>query len=97
MVHSSDLKYLRTALVDTEAARYLSDDSKQTAASIVSVLSSNTKPLTYFSSSDVIDSFSMKQHFVNIKNGSPSWLFLATKPSSRNLLFSLEVMCCHYM
>jgi type IV secretory pathway TraG/TraD family ATPase VirD4 len=83
MVHSSDLKYLRASLADTEAGRYLSDDSKQTASSIISVLSSNTKPLTYLKSSNEMGSFSMRKHFVNIQNGSSAWLFLATKPSSR--------------
>lgn len=92
MVHSSDLKYLRNTLANTEAGRYLSEDSKQTASSIISVLSSNTKPLTYLKSSNEMGSFSMKSHFKNIKHGSSAWLFLATKPSSRNL--TLPLIAC---
>ena len=89
MVCHSDINYLKRTLNNTEAGRYLSADSKQTAASIVSVLASNAKPLTYLRSADGGGSFSMKQHFANIKNGSPSWLFLATKPSSRSLTLPL--------
>lgn len=92
MVHSSDLKYLRATLTGTEAGRYLSDDSKQTASSIVSVLSSNTKPLTYLRSNNEMGSFSMKKHFANIQNRSSAWLFLAAKPSSRNL--TLPLIAC---
>ena len=89
MVCHSDINYLKRTLNNTEAGRYLSADSKQTAASIVSVLAANAKPLTYLRSADGSGSFSMKQHFANIKNGSPSWLFLATKPSSRSLTLPL--------
>ncbi|MBY0542702.1 MAG: type IV secretion system DNA-binding domain-containing protein [Sphingobacteriaceae bacterium] len=89
MVCHSDINYLKRTLNNTEAGRYLSADSKQTAASIVSVLAVNAKPLTYLRSADGSGSFSMKQHFANIKNGSPSWLFLATKPSSRSLTLPL--------
>ena len=88
MVCYSNISYLKKALNNTEAGRYLSADSKQTAASIVSVLAANTKPLTYLRNAGS-GSFSMKQHFTNIKNGSPSWLFLATKPSSRSLTLPL--------
>jgi len=85
----SDINYLKRTLNNTQAGRYLSADSKQTAASIVSVLAANAKPLTYLRSAGGGGSFSMKQHFANIKNGSPSWLFLATKPSSRSLTLPL--------
>lgn len=89
MVCYSNITYLKKALNNTEAGRYLSADSKQTAASIVSVLAANAKPLTYLRSAGGGGSFSMKQHFANIKNGSPAWLFLATKPSSRSLTLPL--------
>ena len=89
MVCYSNITYLKKALNNTEAGRYLSADSKQTAASIVSVLAANAKPLTYLRSAGGGGSFSMKQHFANIKNGSSAWLFLATKPSSRSLTLPL--------
>jgi len=92
MVCSSQVGYLKTVLAGGEAGRYLSADSKQTAASILSVLASNAKPLTYLCDGEENGSFSMKQHFNDIKNGSPAWLFLATKPKSRAL--TLPLIAC---
>ena len=85
----TDITYLQTVLADTEAARYLGDDSKQTSSSVASVLAANTKPLSYLPEVTDNCSFSMKEHFAAIKNGSNAWLFLATKPSSRSLTLSL--------
>lgn len=92
MVCYSDLEYLKTVLRNSKAGRYLSADAKQTAASTVSVLASNAKPLTYLHDVDKGNSFSMKKHFSNIANGSNAWLFLATKPSSREL--TLPLIAC---
>jgi type IV conjugative transfer system coupling protein TraD len=92
MVCHSNLKYLQTILANTEAERYLGEGSKQTASSILSVLASNAKPLTYLTAVDNGRSFSMREHFTNIKDGSEVWLFLATKPSSRGL--TLPLMAC---
>jgi type IV conjugative transfer system coupling protein TraD len=89
MVCSSSASHLRLALADTEAGRYLAADSKQTVGSIVSVLAANAKPLTYLRSNPAESSFSMQQHFRQIKEGSSAWLFLATKPSSRSLTMPL--------
>lgn len=92
MVCHSDLEYLKTVLANSEAGRYLGEGSKQTAASIVSVLASNAKPLSYLNNSQDKLTFSMKEHFAGIKEGSNAWLFLATKPSSRNL--NLPLIAC---
>lgn len=92
MVCHSQVDYLKKVLVEGEAGRYLSADSKQTAASILSVLASNAKPLTYLRDADENGSFSMKQHFNDVKNCSPAWLFLATKPKSRAL--TLPLIAC---
>jgi type IV conjugative transfer system coupling protein TraD len=85
----SDIDYLRIVLRGTEAARYLGEDSKQTAASIAAVLSNNARPLTYLPNISNNNAFSLKEHFANIQNGSDAWLFLATKPSSRQLTLPL--------
>lgn len=92
MVCYSDIEYLKTVLVGTEGARYLNDDSKQTASSIAAVLAANAKPLSYLQSATADSCFSMKQYFQNIQNGGNSWLFLATKPSSRSL--TLPLIAC---
>ncbi len=92
MVCHANLTYLRKVLAETQARRYLGEDSRHTAASIVSVLSTNSKPLTYLQNQSKGGSFSLKEHFTDIKNGSDAWLFLATKPSSRAL--TLPLIAC---
>lgn len=89
MVCHADLAYLKKVLAKTEARRHLGNDSKQTAASIISVLAANSKPLTYLKSNHDANNFSLRHHFAQIKQGSPAWLFLATKPGSRNLTLPL--------
>ena len=83
---------LKKKLKMSKAAPHLSEDSKQTAASVVSVMATGAEPLTYLRSSSPNGSFSMKEHFANIENGSNAWLFLATKPSSREL--TLPLLAC---
>jgi len=87
-----NIDQLKSKLNGSEADRFLNTDSKQTAASIASVLSSNAKPLTYLNEAGDTGSFSMKEHFQNIKDGSDAWLFLATRPSSRAL--TLPLIAC---
>lgn len=89
VVCNADVDYLKTVLVGTEGARYLANDSKQTASSIAAVLAANAKPLTYLPNIEETESFSMKQYFANIQNGDNAWLFLAGKPSSRSLTLPL--------
>ena len=89
MTCHTDIEYLRVVLRGTEGARYLSEDSKQTAGSVAAVLANNAKPLTYLPNLSDNGDFSLKQHFTNIQNGSDAWLFLATKPSSRSLTLAL--------
>lgn len=89
MVCYADIIYLQTVLVNTEAARYLGEDSKPTVSSIASVLAANAKPLCYLPEITDGSSFSMKGYFEDIKNGSKAWLFLSTKPSARSLTMPL--------
>ncbi|RYE27589.1 MAG: DUF87 domain-containing protein [Sphingobacteriaceae bacterium] len=91
-------KDLSKKLVETKAARYLVDSNKNTAASILSVLSTKSKPLQFLF--DREDRFSLKEHFNNVKNGSDAWLFLSTPPSQREVvmpvlacLFELSISC----
>jgi len=88
----ADIAYLQTVLLGTEASRYIGEDSKQTSSSIASVLASNAKPLSYLPEVKGNYSFSMKEHFSAIKQGSNAWLFLSTKPSSRAL--TLPLIAC---
>ena len=101
LVRSGTLESLSNKLKNTEAARYLDTDNKSTSGSVLSVLATNARPITYLK--DIDDkSFSLKEYFTNIDNGATSWLFLATKPSSRELTQSLiacitELALCQLM
>jgi type IV conjugative transfer system coupling protein TraD len=101
LVRSGTLESLSNKLKNTEAARYLDADNKTTSGSVLSVLATNARPITYLK--DIDDkSFSLKEYFTNIDNGATSWLFLATKPSSRELTQSLiacitELALCQLM
>jgi len=73
-----------------DAAKHFTKANAKTAASIMSVLLANTKPLRFLSdTSRGNKKFSLKEHFALIKNGSGAWLFLAAKPSHRNLTLAL--------
>ncbi|MCP3848648.1 MAG: type IV secretion system DNA-binding domain-containing protein, partial [Gammaproteobacteria bacterium] len=80
---------LKKKLKNSKAAPHLSGDSKQTAASVISVMATGAEPLTYLRSQSPNGTFSLKEHFANIDKGSNAWLFLATKPSSRELTMPL--------
>jgi type IV secretory pathway TraG/TraD family ATPase VirD4 len=89
-------------LKGTEGGRYLSGDNQTTASSILSVLSTSSKPLRYLADHSVMGSFSLQQYFANIENKVGSWLFLSTKPSARELTLPLiaalsELAFCQLM
>ena len=113
LVRNTSLKTLQTRLSGTEASRYLNSDNRITSSSILSVLTTSTKPLSYLrdastntheASADKIrgltdQSFSLKEYFREIDqsqgqnhNINSRWLFLATKPSSRDL--TLPLIAC---
>ena len=89
LVRGSSLGILQAKLKNTDASRYLESDNKTTASSILSVLAINAKPLSYLRNNTLDNSFSLKEHFKNIDQGAGNWLFLATKPSSRELTLAL--------
>ena len=94
MAIDSNLKDLQGLLKGTPAERYLTDDGKGVASSVLSMLATNAKPISHLP--DINDTkvgkFSLKEYFQNIKQGSSSWLFLSTKPSSREL--TLPLVAC---
>lgn len=92
LVRQTDLKHLRKKLAGTAAARYLESENSVTANSILSVLTTSTKPLAYLQDTTGQNVFSLKSYFEGVKNGSDAWLFLATKPSNRSL--TLPLIAC---
>ena len=89
MVSTGTLENLRRQLKGTEGGRYLSGDNQTTASSILSVLSTSSKPLSYLADHSVMGSFSLQQYFAGIESKAGSWLFLSTKPSARELTLPL--------
>ena len=73
-------------------SRYLDSKNSVTANSILSVLTTSTKPLAYLQDITGRDSFSLKGYFDKVKKGGGGWLFLATKPSNRAL--TLPLIAC---
>ena len=88
----SEVNHLKNLLNNNKATPHLSDSSKHTAASVISVMAAYAKPLKYLQSNRDAGIFSIKEYFNNIDNGSSSWLFLSTKPSSR--LLTLPLISC---
>jgi type IV conjugative transfer system coupling protein TraD len=89
MTIDATLETLQYKLQGTPAERYLSDDGKGLASSVLSMLATTTKPISYLNDNSNAGKFSLKEHFQNIKSGGGAWLFLATKPSSRQLTGSI--------
>lgn len=84
---------MQLILSGKDAAKHFTKSNAKTAASIMSVLLANIKPLRFLSdNSNNGQKFSLKQHFASIRNGSKAWLFLAAKPSHRNL--TLPLLAC---
>lgn len=88
----ANLEELQNKLKGTAAERYLTDDGKGVASSVLSTLATSAKPISYLSDDNINGTFSLKEHFINIKSGSNAWLFLSTKPSSREL--TLPLIAC---
>ncbi len=77
-------------LEGTDAARYFTKDNAKTAASIISVLTANIKPLRFLKDSNQIGLFSIGEYINNINAGGKNWLFLSTDPSARELTIPLN-------
>lgn len=85
-----DNSKLKIMLKNTEAERYLCDEAKTMGASVLSSLITSTRPLNHLKDTRKAGKFSLKEHFKKIDQGSMSWLFLSTKPSSRELTQTLN-------
>ena len=89
LLQTANLKELKKLLIDTPAQRYLTENSGATANSILSVLATGSKPLSYLTDKNPNGFFSVKQYLSSIKSSNPPCLFLSTKPSSRELTLPL--------
>lgn len=92
MTNSATLEQLKAELKNTPAERYLTDDSKGMSSSVLSTLATSTRPMSYLNDGAISGKFSLKKHFRELKDGSNAWLFLSTKPSSREL--TLPLIAC---
>lgn len=90
LTSSASLKQLAAKLDKYDAKRYLSPNNEVTGNSILSVLATTVRPLSYLSEDINTEKFSLKEYFQQIKIGSRGWLFLATKPSNRELTMVLN-------
>ena len=101
LARNSTIKELTYKLKDHAAARYFNQDNSVTASSILSVLTTNSKPLSYLKDDNPNGLFSLKEYFKQLKQGKNSWLFLATKPSNRQatlpLIASMVELGCSEM
>jgi type IV secretory pathway TraG/TraD family ATPase VirD4 len=93
MLTKYSLRNLAKVLKGTSASKLLEDESKS-SSSILSVLATYSKPLSHLKAleDDTQSTFSLKDHFANIKNGKNAWLFLSTKPSAR--ILTLPLISC---
>jgi type IV conjugative transfer system coupling protein TraD len=92
LVRQTNINVLRQKLNGSAASRYLMSENGVTANSILSVLTTSTKPLSYLQDISEQKSFSLKEYFNGVQKGQNSWLFLATKPSNRQL--TLPLIAC---
>lgn len=87
MLSIMNLEELAQKLENTNAARYLTKSNKTTASSILSVMATNTKPLSLLTESS--KQFSLRQYFDEVKAGSNKWLFLSSPPDLREVTMPL--------
>jgi len=86
---------LAKRLVGTRAERYLTKGNQTTAASILSVMSTSSRPLLLLNENKDKDEnknekkFSLKRYFEEVERGSESWLFFSTPPNQREVVAPL--------
>jgi len=86
----TERKDMHRMLQNTNAAKHFTKDNEKTAASIMSVLISNIKPLRFARDSSKNGKFSIEEYLNKINAGGSSWLFLSTDPSARELTIPLN-------
>ena len=90
MLCQTEYTEMHSILQGTNAAKYFTKDNEKTAASIMSVLMSNIKPMRFLKDQDRNGKFSIGDYLHKINTGDTSWLFLSTDPSARELSIPLN-------
>lgn len=90
ILSQTERKDMHRMLQNTNAAKHFTKDNEKTAASIMSVLISNIKPLRFARDSGKNGKFSIEEYLNEINAGGSSWLFLSTDPSARELTIPLN-------
>jgi type IV secretory pathway TraG/TraD family ATPase VirD4 len=90
MLNQSTREELKEYLDGKNSAEHFSKDNAKVAASIMSVLKTNIKPLRFLSDSRKAGKFSIQQYLKDVDAGSDSWLFLANEPSTRELTIPIN-------
>lgn len=90
IICQSSQEELKKYLQGTDSAQYFTKENAKAAASIMSVLMTNIKPLRFLRDTREAGSFSVKEYIHKVDNGFSGWLFLATEPSTRELTISLN-------
>jgi len=89
LVIDPNLEELQQKLKGTKAEKYLIGNNKDITNYILSILTTTAKPISYLSDNALMGHFSIKKYLQNMRQGSKSWLFLATKPSHKELTLPL--------
>jgi type IV secretory pathway TraG/TraD family ATPase VirD4 len=92
LTQDANLASLQKALKGLPAERYLSDDGKGVASSVLAMLASSSKPMSHLTDKSPNGQFSLRGYFQEVQNNSKAWLFLSTKPSNREL--TLPLIAC---
>lgn len=95
LIARSENEYLYKLLKSKgkDAAKHFSKDNARTIASIMSVLLTNIKPMRFLrdrSSTSSEKSFAIQGYIDSVTRGASNWLFLASDPSSRELVIPLN-------
>ena len=90
IICQSSQEELKKYLQGTDSAQYFTKENAKAAASIMSVLMTNIKPLRFLRDTREAGSFSVQEYIHKVDNGFSGWLFLATEPSTRELTVSLN-------
>jgi type IV secretory pathway TraG/TraD family ATPase VirD4 len=90
MISQTSREELYQMLKGKDSAEHFTKDNAKVAASIMSVLKTNIKPLRFLDENRSAGKFSIHQYLKDVDAGSDSWLFLANEPSTRELTIPLN-------
>ena len=83
------VEQLAYLLIGTSGGSYFAEDNKVTANSIRSNLANDSRPMSYLRDKEEGNTFSLKEYFQGVEQGSGALLFLSTKASNRELTMPL--------